>query len=194
LATEEKTSRSFYELCYDPYKTELDEAEKLYQKVGVMLIILPVLSSLVVKLGRIDLLGQLFSRIDIFIYYLSFCISLLLIAVSVTFAIFCVFPRKYKRLGDLGDWQDWKEKYEAYIKKINANETIDEAMMRDICPRLADAQTKNAPINEKRRRYFQKSVLLASLTTVPIAIEAFFYLLLKIQEGEFYANHYSAEL
>ncbi|GAH37164.1 unnamed protein product, partial [marine sediment metagenome] len=58
--------------------TELDEAEKLYQKVGVMLIVLPVLSSLVVKLGRVNLLDQLFSRIDVFIYYLSFCVSLLL--------------------------------------------------------------------------------------------------------------------
>lgn len=181
MASEEKTSRDFYELCYDQYKAELDEAEKLYQKVGIMLIVLPVLSSLVVKLGRVDLLGQLFTRIDVFIYYLASFISLLLIAISVAFAIFCVYPRKYKRLGDLGDWQDWKEKYEAYIRKINANETIDEAMMRDICPRLADAQTKNAPINEKRRQYFQKSVLLASLTTVPITIEAFFYLLLKIQ-------------
>lgn len=174
-------SRDFYELCYDQYKTELDEADKLYQKVGVMLIVLPVLSSVVVKLGRADLFGQLFTRVDVFIYYLASCLSLLLIAVSVVFAILCVCPRKYKRLGDLGGWQDWKEKYEEYIKKTKANETVDEAMMKEICPRLADAQTKNAPINEKRRQYFQKSVLVASFTTVPIAIQALFYLLLKIQ-------------
>ena len=78
-------------------------------------------------------------------------------------------------------WKDWREKYEEYIKEANSNETVDEAMMREICPRLANAQTKNAPMNEKRRKYFQKSVLAASITTIPIAVQAIFYLLLKIQ-------------
>jgi len=174
-------SRDFYELCYDQYKTELDEADKLYQKVGVMLIVLPVLSSVVVKLGRVDLFGQLFTRVDVFIYYLASCLSLLLIAVSIVFTILCAYPRKYKRIGDLVGWQDWKERYEKYIKEIKANETVGEVMMKDICPRLADAQTKNAPINEKRRKYFQKSVLTASLATASIAIQALFYLFLKIQ-------------
>ena len=174
-------NRHFYELCYDQYKTELDEAEKLYQKVGVMLIVLPVLSSVIVKLGRVDLLDQLFICNEVFIYYLACCLSLLLILLSVVFAILCVCPRKYKRLGDLGGWQNWKEKYEEYVKTANLYETVDEALVRDICPRLADAQTKNAPINEKRRQYFQKSVLVASLAAVQIAIQAFFYLLLEIQ-------------
>ena len=174
-------SQEFYKFCYDQYKIELDEAEKLYQKIGIMLIVLPVLASVIVKLGRVYLFGLLFTRIDVFIYYLASCASLLLVGVSIGYAISCVYPRKYKRLENLQEWQEWKEKYEKYIKDADKKETIDEAMMRDICPRLAGAQTKNAPINEKRRQYFQKSVRAASIATVPIGIQAVFYLLLKIQ-------------
>ncbi len=174
-------SRDFYEFCYKEYNSELEEAEKLYQKVGIMLVVLPVLTSVVVKLGRYDLLGMLFARIDVFIYYCSCCAALLLIAIGIFWAVLCVYPRKYKRIGDLGGWKNWRDKYEEYIKKAKADDKIDEVMMKEICPRLAEAQTKNAPINEKRRKCFQKSVLIASYAIIPIAIQGIFYLLLKIQ-------------
>jgi len=174
-------SQSFYELCYDQYKIELDEAEKLYQKVAIVFIILPVLVGATVKIGRIDLFNRLFLRIDIFLYYVSCVTSWILIGISVTFALLCVIPRSYKRIGDMEEWQDWRKRYQKYIDESKAEEKVDDVMIKDICPKLADAQTNNAPINEKRRKYFQKSIFFAGISVLFVALQGIFYLILKLE-------------
>lgn len=174
-------SRNFYELCYDQYKTELYEAEKLYQKVAIVFIILPVLVGATVKIGRVDLFNRLFLRIDIFLYYFSCITSWILIGISVTFALICVIPRSYKRIGNMEGWQDWRKRYQKYIEESKSEETVDDAMIRDICPKLADAQTENAPINERRRKCFQKSILFAGISILFIALQGIFYLILKLE-------------
>ena len=183
MDSEEKASRDFYELCYDQYKVELDEAEKLYQKVAIVFIILPILVGATVKIGRIDLLKpeHFFTQIDIFLYYFWCATSWVLIGISVAFALLCVIPCSYKRIGDMEGWHDWRKRYQKYIEESEAKETVDNAMIRDICSKLADAQTRNAPINEKRRKYFRKSILLAGISTIFIALQGLFYLILKLE-------------
>ena len=181
MESEEKASRDFYELFYDQYKVELDEAEKLYQKVAIVFIILPILVGATVRIGRIDLLSQLFLRIDIFLYYLSCTVAWILIGISATFAIICVIPRNYKRIGDMEGWHDWRKRYQKYIAESKSEETVDDAMIRDMCPKLADAQTRNAPINERRRKYFQKSILFAGISVMLVALQGIFYLILKLE-------------
>ena len=48
-------SKEFYELCFKQYDQEMKEAEGIYQRGGVMLIVIPLLSAAVFKLGRIDI-------------------------------------------------------------------------------------------------------------------------------------------
>ena len=177
----EKPSKEFYTLCYDQYKIELEEAEKLYQKISILLILIPIIGGISVSLGRTDIVVRLFERVDIFLYYLSFLAAWLALAGSTTFSILCVIPRTYKRIGDMEGWHDWKKKYQKYLHESGTNETIDDALIRDICPKLAEAQTQNAPINESRRIYFQKGVMFASICIVLIAFQAILYCLLKVQ-------------
>ncbi len=64
-------SRDFYDLCYDQYKLEIDHADQIYQRAGVLLIVLPVLCGAAISVSRIDLLPRLFTRVDLFIYYIA---------------------------------------------------------------------------------------------------------------------------
>ena len=126
-------NREFYDLCYDQYKIELEEAEKLYQKVSILFILIPILGSVSVKIGRADLLNITFERVDVFIYYCSFLVAWILLTISIFFAILCVRPRKdYQRIGNMDGWQDWHVKYNVYLQKNGKDETVDEALMRDI--------------------------------------------------------------
>jgi len=177
----DKPSKDFYELCYDQYKIELEEAEKLYQKISVLLILIPVIGGISVSLGRCDLILRI-SETVVFLYYFSFFMAWCSLSVSTAYSILCVIPRTYKRINDMEGWQDWRKRYQKYIDESGKNETVDDALVREICPKLADAQTKNVPINEKRRKYFQKAVFGASLSIIPIAFQAIFFCLLKIQE------------
>lgn len=178
------TSKDFYQLCYDQYKFEIIETDQIYQRVSFVLILLSLLGSIIYNLGRIDILGLIFVRVDTFLYYLSIFVAVLLFAVSIFYAVLFALPRrgKYKNLATMDVWHKWRKDYEDYLnKKDKSEDTVDDAMLREITKKLADAQANNAPINEKRRQYFHLCVLMASLSIIPVSFQAFFYLILKLQ-------------
>jgi hypothetical protein len=178
------TSKDFYQLCYDQYKFDMAETDQIYQRVSFVLIILSLLGSMIYKLGRIDIFGLMFTRVDVFIYYFSIFLANLLFAASIVFGFLFVLPRrkKYKDLALMDVWRKWREDYDNYLKKKdNPNETVDDAMLREITRKLAEIQANNAPINERRRQYFHWCVLMALLSFVPVALQALFYLLLRLQ-------------
>ncbi len=178
----EKVSKDFYDLCYDQYKSELEEAEKIYQKVSILLVLIPILAGVSAKFGRTDIIPSFFARVDIFLYYLSFIITWLLLGVSISFSIYCVMPRKkYRRIKDMENWQDWRVRYQKYIDESGNDEDVDHALIRDLTPRLAEAQTTNTKLNEKRRQAFQKAVFITSLSIFSIGFQALLYLALKLQ-------------
>jgi hypothetical protein len=180
-----KTSKIFYDLCYDQYKFEMTETNQIYQRVSFVLVLLSLLGSIIYKLGRIDIFALMFIRVDVFLYYLSILVAILLLAASVFYAILFALPRKsiYKNLASMDLWHKWRKNYEDYLNKKGDTEgdTVDDAMLRVITPKLAEAQANNAPINEKRRRYFHWCVLMGSLSIIPVSMQALFYLLLKLQ-------------
>jgi len=181
-----KGSKVFYELCYDQYKFALTETDQIYQRVSFVLILLSLLGGIIFKLGRIDIFGLMFIRVDVFLYYLSILVSIILLAASVCLAILFAIPRrrKYKNLALMNKWQEWLKKYKDYLSKKEDNsesDNVDDIMLREITTKLAEAQANNAPINERRRLYFHWCVLMGSLSIIPVSMQAFFYLLLKLQ-------------
>jgi hypothetical protein len=182
--TTEKNSKDFYELCYRQYEFEMKETDQIYQRVSFVLVFLSLLGTIIVKLGRIDIFGQMFTRVDIFLYYLFIVVAFLCLASSVTFGILFILPRKgkYKTIASMNLWQKWRKDYKEYLEKSgNQDEKTDDALLHEITDKLAEAQANNAPINEKRRQYFYRCVLMSSLGIIPVSMQALFYLLLKLQ-------------
>jgi len=177
-------SKDFYELCYRQYEFEMKETDQIYQRVSFVFIFLSLLGTLIYKLSRIDILNQIFIRVEVFLYYLFIIIAVLFLAASVTYGILFILPRKgkYKRLDSMNMWQKWRNDYNDYLNKLgNQDEKLDDALLREITNKLAEAQANNAPLNEKRRQYFYHCVLMAALGIIPVSTQAVFYLLLKIQ-------------
>jgi len=182
---EDAVSKDFYELCYRQYEFEMKETDQIYQRVSFVLVFLSLLGAIVYKLGRIDIFNQIFTRVDVFLYYLSVLVGVLTVGASVVFGVLFVLPRKgkYKTIASMKLWQKWRDDYDKYLKESGSeDEEVNTALLREITEKLAEAQANNAPINERRRQYFYRCVLMASLATVPISMQAFLYLLLKFQE------------
>jgi len=79
-------------------------------------------------------------------------------------------------------WQKWRNDYNEYLKQSGEQgEKLDDALLREITEKLAEAQANNAPINEKRRQYFYRCVLMTAFGIIPLSLQAFFYLLLKLR-------------
>jgi len=179
-------SRDFYELCYDQYKYEMSESERLYQKAGVMLVVLPVLGAIITSLGRLDIFTLRFARWDVFAFYLSSVLAFLALVISAVFLFACVYPREYKTLADMDVWQKWREEYLKYLsaREEEGGDTaarLDAAMLVNLCPRLVEAQPVNAQINESRRKAFKKSVKWAAIASVAVGVQGLFNLILRIQ-------------
>jgi hypothetical protein len=179
-------SRDFYDLCYDQYKHEMSEAEGLYQKVGVILLVLPLLGTIMVALGRVDILHLGFMQVDVFLYYFASLVAVLALAASVVFLFYCVYPRQYKNIANMDVWHKWREDYQKHLSAHGEHATgelasIDAAMLANLCLRLAEAQPVNAEINEKRRKAFKRSVQMAAIALAAIGVQALFCLALKLQ-------------
>jgi len=185
LESEIKTSKEFYELCYRQYESEMQETDQIYQRVSFVLVLLSLLGGIIYKLGRVDILSNTFIRVDAFVYYLSTLVAILFLASSVTFCILFALPRKgkYKTLASMDLWHKWRKDYNNYLKEADQKngDSVDDAMLKEITKKLAEAQANNSPINEKRRQYFHMSVLMASFAIIPVAIQALFYFILKAQ-------------
>ena len=186
-----RVSKDFYELCFRQYEFEKRETDQIYQRVSIVLVFLSLLASVIVRLGRIDILELWFVRVDVFLYYSAIVLALACLAVSVGFAILFVVPRrrKYMDLATMKAWQQWRREYNDYYErsKGSAREDNDEdaepseEFFHRIADKLAEAQSNNAPINEKRRQYFHLCVLTGACGMIPMAVEALFYMLLKVQ-------------
>lgn len=178
-------SRAFYELCYDQYKQEMKEADSLYQKGGVVILAVSLLGTILSALGRVDLLPRIFDRVDVFFFYAAFAVAGSSLVVSVIFLFLCVYPRQYHTLAGMDVWFDWREKYRRFEEeKGDAAESppdLDGALFENICPKLVEAQPKNAAINEKRRTAFRWSILWSATALAATGVQAFFNMLLLAQ-------------
>jgi hypothetical protein len=85
-------------------------------------------------------------------------------------------------LGAIIEWKKWREDYEKYLMdKPDSEKSVDDVMVEKMCSNLAEAQTVNAPLNEKRRRHFKRSVQTTALGLISILPAGLLYLFLRIQ-------------
>jgi len=179
----DNVSKDFYELCYKQYEFEMNETDQIYQRVSFVLVLLSLLGTVIFKLGRIDILNQISTTI-VFLYYLSIFLAFICFAASIIYAILFILPRKgkYKNLATMKVWQKWRDDYNKYFNESGGEDKKpNDALLHEITDKLAEAQANNAPINEKRRQYFYRCVLMVAIGIVPVAMQAIFYLLLKIK-------------
>ncbi|HPG69032.1 MAG TPA: hypothetical protein PLO37_19465 [Candidatus Hydrogenedentes bacterium] len=177
-------SKDFFEFSYQQYKLELSEADKFYSKAGILVSALAILGGLAYRLSEPATL--LTWRLD-----LSTCRNLVEIlsvcALLKTLWHTCqmVRPRKgYEALAPVRVWHDWLKKRAERVEKmppckideVKSEEDAIIAFMSEIIPRLAEAQEKNAQLNEQRRESFRKAVDWLFRFAFFLLIQAVFHL------------------
>lgn len=176
--------REFYDLCYDQYKHEQNQADAIYTRAGVLLPSLPVLGAIAYGLGRPELLVLCFTRIEIFSYLFGAILAFGCMGVSVLFLLLCLYPRRYQSLPPMADWEDWRQNFRTEFRKNDSEpdeEQIGEHCLGLLKEKVVAAQKDYARLNEIRRKHFQRAILLAALAICGIALEAFFHLFLHLQ-------------
>jgi len=175
-------NRDFYELCYRQYKHELEKAEGLYLKTGVMLVIIPLLGTMMVALGRMDVFLHCFTCSEFprclacvaaFLFVLAFVCAIVVLVNSIYHLYQCVHPRRYIAIPDMDMWLEWREEQ----RNEGENESnIETATFELLCHKLADAQSHNVKINQQRFEAFMLSLKRAAIALIVIGVSALFCL------------------
>lgn len=178
--------RHFYEVCYDQYNHEQNQADLIYQRAGILIAALPVFGAIAYQLGRPDLLRCFLAspRVDVLLYLLATTVAFLFLALSVTFLMWSIFPRPYRSLPPMKEWADWREKSRKHFSETGEEldeEKIGQYMMGELRKKIVDAQNDYCQKNEKRRKHFRRAIFWTSLTIAAIGIEAFMHLVLYLQ-------------
>ena len=79
-------------------------------------------------------------------------------------------------------WQKLRNDYAKDLKNSDSkSEKLNDTLFQEITEKLAEAQANNKSINEKRRKHYQRCVLMAAVAIIPIGLQSMLYLLLKLQ-------------
>jgi hypothetical protein len=165
----------------------MSEAGRLYQRASLMLLVFPLLGTILVTVGRLDILSVCFVRVDAFMFYLFFAVGMCALVTGLVFLFLCVYPRQYKTLANMDVWKNWRDDYRKYLEEKDEPAeaeracALDAAMLANLCPRLAEAQPINAEINERRRKAFKRSIQMGAVALGAVGVQALFAVILRIQ-------------
>jgi len=174
------TDKEFFDICYDQYKSELEQCEAIYQRAGFVLTAESIVGGAAIVLGSAEPFGMFFKRIDVTAYYLLAAASLLLVMISVTCLFFSVHPRKYPALAALEEWQK-RRKQLLSAQSATGTASGESQFVEEITTRVCESDVSSKVTNEKRRRMFKFSLLTVGLATLFMCLEAVFRFVLQVE-------------
>jgi len=177
--------REFFEMCYRQYVREMDRADSLYQHLAIPLLAFPLLAAGIYKFGRTDLLPSLFTRIDVFQFYIATAAGAASLAVAIAYLLRCLYPRTYPALASMKEWQDYREQVLGGTSDPEAPSAPDQPPENEVRTALLEkmntAEEEWSCINEKRKKQSQSSLYWAGMAVVAIGCQAVFALVIHLQ-------------
>ncbi|MGE4285212.1 MAG: hypothetical protein AB7F23_01200 [Phycisphaerae bacterium] len=174
------TNLKLFELCYDQYKAELGESDKIYQKCSIMILVVPVLIGVLVKIGDMSLFQSVLLKDGCglwqLLYVIGSVISIVLICMATYNTAMCVIPRQYKSLNTMVAWY----KYFSERKDDSCQDDSSSGAFSELSKKLSEAKDCNDLLNEKRRQHFGKSIRFACYSLIPLALQALVLFVIKI--------------
>ncbi len=178
----------FFEFCFEAYKYERDEADRLYAKLPLGISANVVIAGAVGFLLTGDYFEWLFTRIDAFAFYAFAAISVTLLVISSVFLGLSLIPRKYGLLSLPHAWQKFRADAEARIRGTEYRYSEEEVaayvaqhsrtmMMHQLCSLLC----VNREINSRRTRSFVWAMRFTLLSLGAVLLQGIAALLLWVQ-------------
>jgi len=180
--------KEFFDFCYNQYRLEIEHSEAIYRKGAFLLTSQAVLGGMAYSLSNVkyveDLLyvQDLFTRIDVLLYYTSTAAAFALVALSVIYMLKAVLPRPYPGIGVMPEWVEWREKMICHIKSQSDGQKNLDCLFAQFVVRLAGVQKDSALKNESRRQKIRSAIIYASLALGCIALQGMFLFILRVRE------------
>jgi len=180
------TEKDYFDFAYEEYKSELQMAYSLPQRVGILLTAEVVIGGAAAALIRIDLLPRFSERWDILGLHVVSVLVMGCLLVSVGFLFTSALPRDYPKLNKLFFWSRWREEYQRLLSEDDPDahdrnrDALAEATLGALLDKLSDAQSTAAYANQKRLAAFHKSVFWMAVAAIGLIMQGFVALVLKM--------------
>jgi hypothetical protein len=181
-AKDAEADKAFFDFCYDQYKVEMEDAERIYTRVGILITALVVLAGVVKHLARPELAGEWNLTLGVVpiatgILHIATMAAGFCLLKSLCYTLRAARPQKYTNLASTEQLREWKEIRALHIAQNEAKKSpggLSSALWREMLPKLTEAQFKNAELNEKRRIQYEKALSWIVRAVVAILIQGFF--------------------
>ena len=169
--------KEFKDFCYDQYKIELDDAERMYQKISILIGVLALLFGVAAKLFPLALLSSHKFSIPLVLLMIFSIAALVLLTISLLYLIHAGYPRDYQRIAPTQKWEEWRQKcLQHYAKNCTSDEellkTVNAEFSSNFIKSLANAQCINVPVNELRGKSYQRAMLFSVVSLAAILLMA----------------------
>lgn len=179
----------YFKFCHDAFRNEFRERDHFYTKYALLTPAVIVLGTVVVRVGRLDILPQLFERVDYFALYFGALFALLSLSTAILLLMVSLFPREYESMGELKEYDLWRAQVREVLESSEEEyaedeiETIVSAVTRsELTRRMNDATAFNFGMNAQRAMYYNWALYMVSAAIILLAIELLASLAIHVQE------------
>lgn len=175
--------KELFDFIHTEYRAAHETSNVIYARAGFLLTAQVVLATAAIAIGRHDLAGRMFERVDAFLFHAFIVATFVFLAIGVYRMVQSVNPRKYEKLKDFAAWREWIRAIDAQPDEDDPGKKRSKAekQREGFLLRLVEATDKNNSINEQRLGQMARSIRVTALALAMLVGEALFALILNIQ-------------
>ena len=170
-------SDGLYRLCYERLAEENRRRDHFLTRAGLLLTAIVILAGAAMSVGRLDLLAQLFVRVDVFLFYAFEALVWIGIVLAVVLMVRMIWPVWYAVLPSMTGFIQWRDDYAKQLRDAgyaadDALSVADQPMLLELSRCASQATDVNFEVNQSKQRAFNRCLYILSATTAALGLAA----------------------
>ena len=173
-------------LSYELYRDQNTRRHQFLTKASFSLTAVAIVSGGALTFGRLDLLQNMFLRVDTFLYYLSCMVCWICILGTVIFMIRVLWPSSYEVIDPFQEFLEWRDGYAAELAQAGYDQQeamaiAGEAMLNNMARSFSKAERFNRNANLVRQQALNRSFYFLTLSIFALFWLVVFSKIMKLQ-------------
>jgi hypothetical protein len=168
-------SDGLYRLCYERLAEENRRRDHFLTRAGLLLTAIVILAGAAMSVGRLDLLAQLFVRVDVFLFYAFEALVWIGIVLAVVLMVRMIWPVWYAVLPSMTGFLQWRDDYAKQLRDVgrgpdDALRVADNRMLLELSRCVCEATDVNFNVNHLKQQAFNWCVVVLTATTAMLGL------------------------
>lgn len=168
-------SDGLYSLCYERLSEQNRRRDHFLTRGGLLLTAIVILAGAGMSVGRLDLLGKMFIRVDVFLFHAFEALVWIGIVGALALMISMLWPVWYAVLPSMTGFLEWRDDYAKQLRGASfapddALSVANERMLLELSRRVCETTDVNFEVNEAKQQAFNRCVYVLTATTAMLGL------------------------